>query len=307
MMIAEAAAGDPATQMNLIQAVILGIIEGVTEFLPVSSTGHLTVAEKLMGLKIDSVAVTAFTAVIQVGAIFAAILYFIKDIFRIAVGWVKGVFSAEARTKMEWKFGWAVIVGSIPIAVVGLVAKDFIEGTLRSMWFVAAGLIVWSGVMVAAEWYHRRLTAEPLGRHGPDDSGIRHEDQVTIMDGLLIGLAQCLALVPGVSRSGATISVGLFRSLDRVAATRMSFFLGIPALSAAGVLEAIDYRDQIATTVGWVPTIVGIVVSFLVGYASIAWLLRLVGKHPISVFVPYRIIVGVVIIVLVAFGFISAT
>jgi undecaprenyl-diphosphatase len=293
--------------MNIFQAVVLGIIEGLTEFLPVSSTGHLTVAEKIMGLKIDDAGVTAFTAIIQVGAIIAAILYFIKDIVRIVGGFVKGIFSAEARQQLEWRFGWAIIVGSIPIAIVGLVAKSLIEGALRSLWFVAAGLILWSAVMVAAEWYHNRLTAEPLGRHGPDDSGVRHEDQVTVMDALIIGLAQCIALVPGVSRSGATISIGLFRHLDRVAATRLSFFLAIPALSAAGLLEAVQARKAITATVGWTPTIVGIVVSFVVGYASIAWLLRLVGKHPISVFVPYRIIVGVAVILLVATGLVAAT
>ncbi|WP_279581181.1 undecaprenyl-diphosphate phosphatase [Fodinicola feengrottensis] len=219
MILADAVTGDPANQLNYIQAVILGIVEGVTEFLPVSSTGHLTVVEKIMGLTIDNKGVTAFTAIIQVGAILAAVLYFIKDIVRIVVGFVKGIFSADARQQLEWRFGWAIIVGSIPIAVVGLLAKDIVTGALRSLWFVAAGLILWSAVMVAAEWYHNRLTAEPLGRHGPDDSGVRHEDQVTIMDALLIGLAQCIALVPGVSRSGATISIGLFRHLDRVAAT----------------------------------------------------------------------------------------
>jgi undecaprenyl-diphosphatase len=292
--------------VNYIQAVILGVVEGLTEFLPVSSTGHLTVVEKIMGLTIDDKGVTAFTAIIQVGAIIAAVLYFIKDIVRIVVGFVKGIFSADARQELEWRFGWAIIVGSIPIAVVGLLAKDIITGALRSLWFVAAGLILWSAVMVAAEWYHNRLTAEPLGRHGPDDSGVRHEDQVTIMDALLIGLAQCIALVPGVSRSGATISIGLFRHLDRVAATRLSFFLAIPALSAAGLLEAVQSRKDISATVGWGPTIVGIVVSFIVGYASIAWLLRLVAKHPISVFVPYRIVVGLAVILLVATGLVTA-
>jgi undecaprenyl-diphosphatase len=278
--------------VELWKALILGIVEGITEFLPVSSTGHLTIVEKLLGLRVDDVAVTAYTAIIQVGAIIAAIIYFWKDIVRIVTSFVRGVFSAEARQTADWQLSIAVIVGSIPIAVIGLGAKHFIEGPLRSLWVVAGGLIVWSGVMVFAE---RAATQQ------------RPERDVKLIDGVIIGLAQCFALVPGVSRSGATISAGLLRDLDRVTATRLSFFLGIPALSAAGLLEAVSAADQITARVGWTAIAVGTVVSFAVAYASIAWLLKYVSRHSIVTFVWYRLALGAIIIAALATGALAAT
>jgi undecaprenyl-diphosphatase len=274
------------------QTIILGIVEGLTEFLPVSSTGHLTIAESVMNLPTDDKGVTAYTAIIQVGAIIAAIIYFWRDIVRIVRSFVSGIFSAHARESSDWPLSTAVVIGSIPIAVVGLVGKNFIENNLRSLWIVAAGLILWSAVMVFAE---RAATQQ------------RHEKDVTRLDGLIIGLAQCIALVPGVSRSGATISMGLLRDLDRVTATRLSFFLGIPALTAAGTLEAISARHDISATVGWAPTIVGTIISFVVAYATIAWLLRFVTGHSIVTFVWYRVALGVLLIVGLTTGVLSAT
>ncbi|HEX6498108.1 MAG TPA: undecaprenyl-diphosphate phosphatase [Micromonosporaceae bacterium] len=278
--------------MEFWKAIILGVVEGVTEFLPVSSTGHLTIAEKLLGLEVDDVGVTAYTAIIQVGAIAAAIIYFWRDIVRIVVGFVRGLFSREERTTADWRLSTAVVVGSIPVAVVGLLGKHVIEGPLRSLWVVAAGLVLWSGVMVFAE---RAATQQ------------RDEKQVGMRDGLLIGIAQCFALIPGVSRSGATISAGLLLDLDRVTATRLSFFLGIPALTAAGALEAVSNAHQVATTVGWGATAVGTVVSFGVAYASIAWLLKFVAHHSIVRFVWYRVALGVLLAVALGAGVISAT
>jgi undecaprenyl-diphosphatase len=277
------------------QAIVLGIVEGVTEFLPVSSTGHLTIAEQLMGISIGGpggAGVTAFTAIIQVGAIAAAVIYFWRDIVRIVVSFVKGLFSAEARTTPDWRLSLAVVVGSIPIAVVGLTLKDVIEGPLRSLWWVAAGLILWSGVMIFAE------RAATQGRR---------EGDVGVKDGFIIGLVQCVALIPGVSRSGATISAGLLRDLDRVTATRLSFFLGIPALSAAGLLEAVSAKDDVAKYVGWGPTALGTVVSFVVAYASIAWLLRFVSTNSIVTFVWYRVGLGLLLIAGLVSGVLSAT
>jgi undecaprenyl-diphosphatase len=274
------------------QAVVLGVVEGVTEFLPVSSTGHLTIAEKLMGIPIDDKGVTAFTAVIQVGAIIAAIIYFRNDIGRFIAGFVKGLRSAEARKETGWKMAINVIIGSLPIAVIGLLFKDLIEGELRSLWFVAGALVVWSLVMVLAE----HLATQTVG-----------EAELTWKDALIIGLAQCIALIPGVSRSGATISVGLLRHLDRVTATRLSFFLGIPALAAAGVLEGVQRGGEVSETVGWVPVAVGTVVSFVVAYASIAWLLKFVASHSIATFVYYRAAVGGIIVALLWGGVITAT
>mgnify|MGYP002620633507 FL=1 len=274
------------------QAVVLGIVEGLTEYLPVSSTGHLTITEKLLGLPVDHVAVTAYTAIIQIGAIAAAVIYFWKDIVTIVVAFVRGVFNAEARQVPEWRLACAVIVGSMPIAVAGYLLKDVISGPLRSLWVVAVALILWSGVMVFAE---RAATHQ------------RSERDVRLVDGLIIGTVQILSLIPGVSRSGATISAGLLRDLDRVTATRLSFLLGIPALVAAGVFEAVQTRDEITVHVGWTPTIVGTVVSFIVAYASIAWLLRFVSRNSIIPFVWYRIGLGAAVIGLLSFNVISAT
>lgn len=278
--------------MNIIQAIILGIIEGVTEFLPVSSTGHLTIVEKLMGFRIDDPAITAFTAVIQIGAIAAAIIYFWKDIVRIAVAWVRGIFSSEGRKSHDYKFGWIVILGSIPIAIAGLVFKNQIETTLRSLWFVAIALLGWSLVM----WVADRTSTER-----------RHEKDTTLKDALIIGLTQCLALIPGVSRSGATISAGLLSGFDRVTATRLSFFLGIPALVAAGILEAITRASDISAGVGWLPTIIGTITSLVVAYATIAWLLKYVARHTFTIFIVYRIALSVVLIILLSAGVIAAS
>jgi undecaprenyl-diphosphatase len=269
------------------QAIVLGIVEGLTEFLPVSSTGHLTIAEQLMNINIEGPGPTAFTAIIQVGAIIAAVIYFWKDIWRIIVGFVRGVFSSAARQEADWRLSLFVIVGSIPIAIVGLAAKSFIEGPLRNLWVVAIALIAWSAVMVFAE-------------HAATQT--RGENGLRIRDAVVIGSFQVIALIPGVSRSGATISGGLLRDLDRLTATRMSFLLGIPALTAAGLYELKDVQG-----IGVGPTVVGTVVSFVVAYASVAWLLRFVAHHSIGRFVPYRVGLGLVLIVLLATSVLSAT
>ena len=279
--------------MNWLHAVILGIVEGITEFLPISSTGHLNIVEKLFGYEISSEGMTAFTAVIQVGAILAAIIYFWKDIVRIVVAWCKGLASKEARQDPDYTLGWGVILGSIPVAVVGLLLKDFIEGPVRSMWVIAGALILWSVVMWLAD-RQENLT-----------KGMR---DVSIKDALIIGCFQALAPVfPGISRSGATISAGLFLRFDRVTATRLSFFLGIPALVAAGGLEAVTAGKHIAdASIGWGPTIVATVVSGVVAYATIAWLLKFVSSNKFTSFLIYRVILGAVIIALILAGLVSA-
>ncbi|MCZ4498850.1 MAG: Undecaprenyl-diphosphatase [Marmoricola sp.] len=273
--------------MNYLDAIILGIVEGLTEFLPVSSTGHLTIAEKILGHRIDDPAVTAFTAVIQVGAIAAVLVYFWGDIWRIAKAWVTGVVRPEYRGTLDHRMGWYIIVGSIPIGLVGFAAKDLIKGDLRSLWVVAGALILWSAVM---------LYAEKRGTQERDDSGL------TMRDALTMGIVQCIALVPGVSRSGASISAGLLQGLDRVTATRMSFFLGIPSLTAAGLYELKDVQG-----IGAGPTIVGTLVSFAVAYVSVAWLLKFVAGHSIGKFVPYRVVLGLVLLGLLTTGVMSAT
>ncbi|GAB49785.1 undecaprenyl-diphosphate phosphatase [Mobilicoccus pelagius] len=277
--------------MNWLHAVLLGIVEGVTEFLPVSSTGHLNVVEKLLGYEIDSVGMTAFTAVIQIGAIFAAIVYFWGDIVRIASAWLAGLRHADRRDDPDWRLGWGIILGSIPVAVVGLLFKDAIEGSLRSLWVIAGALIAWSFVM----WLADRRTGNERGMK-----------DVTVTDALVIGCFQALSPVfPGISRSGATISAGLFRRFDRVTATRLSFFMGIPALVAAGLLEAVTAADHISESVGWVPTGIATLVSFVVAYVSIAWLLKFVSSNDFTSFIWYRIALGLVLIGLVVGGFVA--
>ncbi|PHP51836.1 undecaprenyl-diphosphate phosphatase [Actinomyces ruminis] len=287
--------------MNWLHAVILGIVEGITEFLPVSSTGHLNIVEKLLHYDIDSVGMTAFTAVIQVGAILAAVVYFWGDIVRIVTAWFKGLANAEARTDPDYTLGWGIILGSIPVAVVGLLFKDFIEVTARSLWVIAGALILWSGVMWLAD---RRSDGPSDAAHASAGKGMR---EVSIKDALIIGGFQALAPVfPGISRSGATISAGLFLRFDRVTATRLSFFMGIPALLAAGALEAVTAAGDISATVGWSATLIATVVSGLVAYATIAWLLRFVSSNKFTGFLVYRVLLGLVIIVLVATGTVAA-
>ncbi|MGW5351110.1 undecaprenyl-diphosphate phosphatase [Streptomyces sp. NPDC004031] len=267
------------------QAVILGVVEGVTEFLPVSSTGHLKMAEGLMNIKVDDKSVVAFTAVIQVGAIAAVFVYFFKDIMRFVSAWLRGLTNRNERDNHDYKFTWWVIYSTIPIVIVGLAAKSLIDGPLGSLWVVALSLIVGSLVMWAAEQMARFK---------------RGEDEVTIKDAMYVGTSQILALLfPGFSRSGATISTALIRDLDRMAATRLSFFLGLPALTGAGLYEL---KDATGGGVSASALAVGTLVSFVVAYASIAWLLRFVARHSFNSFVIYRIVIGFVLIGLLATG-----
>jgi undecaprenyl-diphosphatase len=278
--------------VSIIEAIVLGIVEGLTEFIPVSSTGHLTITERLLGFDIDAADITAFTAIIQVGAIAAAVIYFWDELWGIVIALARGLTNAAERRTREFKFGLAVAFGSIPIGIAGLVFRDQIEGPLRSLWVVGTALIVWSGVL----WLADRAATEERG-----------EDEFDMPDALTMGVTQCIALIPGVSRSGATIAAGLFRGLDRVTVTRMSFFLAIPALTAAGLLESLTKASDISNGVGWGPTLVGLLVSFVVGYAAIAWLLRYVARHDFSLFIVYRVILGVLVLGAVATGITSAT
>ncbi|MEV7415546.1 undecaprenyl-diphosphate phosphatase [Streptomyces sp. NPDC089919] len=271
------------------QAVVLGIVEGVTEFLPVSSTGHLKITEGLMGIPVDDTSVVGFTAVIQVGAIAAVLVYFFKDIVRIVSAWGRGLADKEERYHHDYKFAWWVIYATLPIVAVGLAAKPLIEGPLASLWVVAGSLIVGSGVMWAAD---------QMGRHK------RGEDDTSFKDAMLVGCSQILALLfPGFSRSGATMSTALMLDLDRVAATRLSFFLGIPALTGAGIYEL---KDAVGAGVDPLPLLIGTVVSFVVAYASIAWLLKFVARHSFNAFVIYRIVIGVLLFGLLGTGIIAA-
>ena len=284
-------------ELTYFQAIVLGIVEGLTEFLPISSTGHLTIAEQLLGLPVDDPAVTAYTAIIQLGAIAATFLFFAAKIARLFMAWVRGLTSAEAREDRDYTLAWAVIVGSLPVGIVGFLARDLISGALRSLWVVSAALILWSIVIWWAERRHDQLEAAGIQR---DEHGI------TLMDGLVIGLVQCFSLIPGVSRSGATISAGIARGINRVTATELSFFMAIPALTAAGIFElARGTEDVLALGVGQV--LLGVVVAFGSAYASIAWLLRFVATNSLRPFIWYRVALGLFVAVALVTGWMTAT
>ena len=278
------------------QAIVLGIVEGLTEFLPVSSTGHLTIASKLLGLRVDDPGVTAYTAVIQIGAIAATFLFFGRKIVRLFLAWIGGLRDSSRRGH-DYQLAWAVIVGSLPVGVIGFLLRHVISGALRSLWVVAAALIAWSAVIWWAERSHDQLEADGVQRG---------EGDITVRDGLVIGLVQCMSLIPGVSRSGATISAGIARGINRVVATELSFFLAIPALTAAGLFEAVDARHDIVK-LGIPQMGVGIAVSFVVAYASIAWLLKFVSTNSLRAFISYRVLLGAALIVALAAGWMTAT
>ena len=283
--------------LSYFDAVVLGVVEGLTEFLPVSSTGHLTVAEKMLGLPVDAPAVTAYTAIIQLGAILATLIYFWRKIVRLFTAWVSGLRDAQARQRPDYGLAWAVIIGSIPVGIVGFLGRSLIEGPLRSLWVVAIALIAWSGAMWWAEQRHDVL--EAAGQQ-------RGEGQVTPKDGLIIGSVQCLSLIPGVSRSGATISAGLARGIDRVTATELSFFMAIPALTAAGLFSMVSEKDNLAE-LGVGQMALGTVIAFVVAYASIAWLLKFVATNSLKSFIGYRVLFGAGLVVALTSGWIAAT
>ncbi|MCF2530409.1 undecaprenyl-diphosphate phosphatase [Yinghuangia soli] len=281
-----------SSDIGVLDAVILGVVEGLTEFLPVSSTGHLKITEGLLGIDVDDKSVVGFTAVIQVGAIAAVLFYFLKDIVRIVSAWGRGIGDKAQRQDRDYKFAWWVIYATIPIVIVGIAMKPLIHGPLASLWVVAGSLIVGSGVM----WYAEVASGTRARRRG--------EDEVTLKDAMLVGSSQILALLfPGFSRSGATISTALILGLDRVAATRLSFFLSIPALTGAGIYEL---KDATGGDTSVTSLIVGTAVSFVVAYASVAWLLKFVSKHTIKGFAIYRVVVGFALIGMLASGFLDS-
>ncbi len=272
---------------DFIEAVFLGLLQGLTEFLPISSSAHLRIFPELFGWGDPG---AAFTAVVQIGTELAVLLYFRKDIWRIATTWLKSLVHPEYRGQLDARLGWYVIVGSIPIGILGVTYKDTIETEFRNLWLIGTTLIVLGVVLGIADRVGSR-TREIKG------IGMKHA--------VLLGLAQAMALIPGVSRSGATISMGLFLGLTREAATRIAVLLAIPAVVAAGIFEIpeISHGDNVY---GWGPTIVATVVAFVVGYAAIAWLLRYVSTRSYMPFVIYRIALGALTLGLLGAGVLTA-
>ena len=272
---------------DLLKAVVLGTLQGLTEFLPISSSAHLRIYPELFGWGDPG---AAFTAVIQIGTELAVLVYFRKDIWRIARTWVLALFKPEYRGHLDARMGWFIIIGSLPIVVLGVLLKDVIERDFRNLWIIGSTLVVLGIVLGIAD------------RIGSTDKQIK---QITLRDAVLMGAAQALALVPGVSRSGATLSMGRFLGYDREAATRYAFLLAIPAVVGAGLFELkeIPHGDN---AYGWGPTILATVVSFAVGYAAIAWLLRYVSTKSYAPFVLYRVVLGTATLILVGVGVLNA-
>jgi undecaprenyl-diphosphatase len=267
------------------EAIILGIVQGLTEFLPISSSAHLLIVSEVFGWQDPG---AAFTAVTQIGTECAVILYFRHEIWRIISTWVRALTDKELRSDLDARMGWYVIIGTIPIAILGYLFKDQIETIARNLWLVATMLIVFGLVLGAAD------------RFG---SKVKDIDSLNARDGVLYGLGQAMALIPGVSRSGATISVGLGLGYNREAATRYAFLLAIPAVLASGFFEALQIGDSAAPQ--WGPTIVATVIAFVIGYLVIAWLLKYLATNSYMPFVIYRLILGFLVLGLLTTGVIS--
>jgi undecaprenyl-diphosphatase len=265
-----------------LEAIVLGLVQGLTEFLPISSSGHLRIVPALVGWEDPG---AGFTAVIQLGTMAAVLLYFRADLWRIASAWLRELRVPFKRSSAEAKLGWFIVLGTIPISIFGFIFRDQIESGARDLYLIGSALIVFSFVMLFAEHVgsRRRDLGEMNGR-----------------DGFFIGLAQSLALVPGVSRSGATISAGLLRGFDRVAAARYSFLLSVPAVVLSGLFELRKIGTDGSASVE--ATAIATLVAFAAGYASIAWLLRYLTTHTLNIFVVYRILLGVLVLGLAANG-----
>lgn len=314
--------------MTWIQALVLGAVQGLTEFLPISSSAHMRIVSAVF---FGDDAGASFTAVTQLGTELAVLVYFAKDIWRILVAWFSTLYmqftgtrpaplpaseqltaqlpmytdgtldyeaeyelDPDAQRELDYRIGWYVIIATIPIGVLGFLFKDEIRTGARNLWIISANLILFALVIAAGEYYGRK---------------IRPIEQLTTRDGLVMGFAQCLALIPGVSRSGATSTAGLFLGLRREAAVRFSFLLAIPAVLASGLFSLPDAFEPAGEglNASGAQILVATVVAFALGYASVAWLLKFVSKHSLDWFVGYRIVLGLAVMALLATGVVSAT
>jgi undecaprenyl-diphosphatase len=276
-----------SAQINMLQAIVLGMVQGLTEFLPISSSAHLKVVPLALGWKDPGV---AYTAVIQLGSIVAVLLYFWKDLTTITIGAFKAITSSDYDSQ-EFRMAVGIGLGTIPIIFFGLLIKIFIpkfdESPLRSLGAIATASIVMSLLLAIAEKTGKRY---------------RNYEKLDVKDGILMGFAQAMALIPGVSRSGSTLTAGLFVGLERAAAARFSFLLGIPAITLAGLVELNGALGEGATEAGIAAFIVGTISAFVFSYASIAWLLKFLQTQNTWVFVWYRLAFGVAIWTAIAGG-----
>lgn len=274
--------------MNALEAIVLGIVQGLTEFLPISSTAHVRIVPAMVDGWEDPGA--AFTAVIQLGTMAAVVIYFRKDLWAIGTAWLKSLFNAELRSSHDAKMGWYILLGTLPVGILGFIFKDQIETAARSLWVIGIVMIVFSLIMAAADRTAKRTRAvEELDRG----------------DAAFIGLWQAFALIPGVSRSGSTITAGLFRGLNEVAAARYSFLLSVPAVVASGLFEARKIGEAGGAHPSASMTALATLFAFISGYAAIAFLLRWLTTHNLKPFVIYRVVVGAAVLVLTGTGAIS--
>lgn len=282
--------------MTLLQALVLGLVQGLTEFLPVSSTAHLRIVPALFGWHFYGGSTNdpgaGFTAVVQLGTAAAIVVYFWRELLQVTVAWFRGLVDRSVRGSLEYRLGWYLILATIPIAVLGLVFHDRIENGARNLWVIASALIAFALLLWAAERAGNRN---------------RDEEQITTTDAVVVGAAQTLALIPGASRSGTTITAGLFRGLTREAAARFSFLLSIPAVVLSGAYEAARIGGKHEAAPGAGLTGVAVVVAFVVGLASIHWLMRWLANHSTYIFIYYRIALGVLVMILVGTGVLEAT
>ena len=276
--------------MSWFEAVVLGVVQGLTEFLPISSSAHLRIVGEAFGWDDPG---AAFTAITQIGTEIAVLLYFRRDIGRIIAAWVASL-AGRRKGDPDARMGWLIIVGSIPIVVLGLLFQDRIETTLRDLRVVAIALVAFSLILYWAD----RVGAKR-----------RELDQLTVGNGIAFGLAQAMALIPGVSRSGGTITMGLFLGYTRAAAARYSFLLAVPAVLGSGFFQAYEALtgDVAGETVAWGPTIVATVIAFAVGLSVIAWLLRYLNRGSFTPFVVYRVVLGLTVLALVGTGVLNPT
>jgi undecaprenyl-diphosphatase len=273
--------------MSWIEALVLGIVQGLTEFIPVSSSAHLFVVSQLLGWEDPG---AAFTAVTQIGTEAAVLVYFRKDLARITSAWVRSLRDKSLRSNIDARMGWYVIIGTIPIVVLGLAFTEEIETIARNLWLTAGMLAIFGVLLGVADKYGRK--------HRP-------VEQLRARDAIVLGIAQASALIPGVSRSGATITMGLTLGLTRKAATRYAFLLAIPAVLGSGFYEAARINN--AAEVDWAPIILATAVSFFVGYLVIAWLIRYISSHSFLPFVIYRLALAALIVALLSMGVLTAT
>jgi undecaprenyl-diphosphatase len=271
--------------MSAFEAIVLGLVQGLTEFLPISSSGHIRIVSAFFGWEDPG---AAFTAVIQLGTMAAVLIYFRRDLWNIARSWLSELRLPYARRSTEANMGWFIILGTIPIIVFGVAFNNQIEEGARSLTLIGTALIVVSLVML---WADRTAKRD------------RPIETLDARDGIFIGFAQALALIPGISRSGATISAGLLRGFDRAAAARYSFLLSVPAVVLSGVYELRHIGESGGASVG--ATAIATLLAFVSGYAAIAWLLKYLTTHTLTVFVVYRIVLGAIVLGLVAAGAIS--